>query len=857
MKPCARACRSSPTALLLVCLLLGASPSPAQSGFRILGNGNKLLLEDRSSPRRFAFEMWNTRLANALFDERFTRRVIACLDDYLRYGVNTIAVSIQGGEMGPNRNHLHPAAYHADGTLQLKSVIWPNLRRLLAETDSRGMVLILMYWYHRRHLEVPEDAAALQATRNVTRWLKSTGHRNYILNIVNEFDHYSYMNPATRKKRPLFTTLPGALQLLNAVREEDPELLAGLSPVNGLLCPEGFLDILTRESWVEADIIFGHGPIIDPENKAGYRVGPAPMNPLSRVYINDEFFYQLRYETRLQKDPGTGRWTYGHWDRDTVERYIADIHKLLAFGGYANVFSHRQQYIGPETEMPVPEVGPAGTQPELMPGGGEPSMHWLFRAIADIRKTGGVPARLDFNHGHGCGLDHTLAGTWSCVNGRLHQTDEKAAPAFARIAADEGEIEIAFTLSFLSDPGKEGRAGIQVGAAGIGGPAFRLLIGKDSVTLDQAGVPLSARTVKVLKRTDDDYLLRLLDDRVIVEANGVNLIEVPGARPVLGQNLLLVTQQAQAAFDNVRIGPMRWTDFDDGGTAPWTAVDPSSWRVIAGPGGPPNREWEATVPKTKTRHAVLDKLFEDFTFRCDLNLTQAAMAAIRFRTADTSTPWSPGYTVFLTQRGEVTLERIPPLGPAIRLGAATVSINPDAVTLWTAMEGGRIVIRVDGKTVLDLVDANDPPDRGSLQLLAFAGKVRFDNLHLEAGANRFPHPRIWSPGGPPLPAGFFIEYTDPDGILDLTGIQLEGSLDGRNFLDFTLLLHPFFGLFTLVHTPDGKGYRFTLANPLPMGPGWTVRATARDRKGNTTALVFKTGNGVTKGRDSRKKRPDR
>lgn len=77
--------------------------------------------------------------------------------------------------MGPGRNHLYPASFRADGSLLDTSLVYPRLRRLLAEADRRGMVVIVMIWYHRRHLEVPQDAAVLAATRAFTVWLRATG----------------------------------------------------------------------------------------------------------------------------------------------------------------------------------------------------------------------------------------------------------------------------------------------------------------------------------------------------------------------------------------------------------------------------------------------------------------------------------------------------------------------------------------------------------------------------------------------------------------------------------------------------------------------------------------------------------
>ncbi len=579
--------------LCLALLLLGSGQGIAQSGHRLLHTGRDFFLEDRATRMVKPFEMWTTRLANVLFDARFTDRVIACLDDYLRYGVNTVTMSLQGGEMGPNKNHLYPEVFHNDGSLKLQSPVYGNLARLLRETDRRGMVCNIIYWYHRRHQEVPDDSRALDTTRAVTRWLAATPHRNYFLDIVNEFEHYAFLKPGTQEKRPLFTSLQGALKLLHAAKSEDPEVLAGMSPLSALLCPVGDLKPSPWETWVEADILYGHGPILDPMNRAAYRLGVSPPNPLLKPYVNNEFFYQLRYELRLQKNPRTGKWTYGHWDRTTVDNYLKDIRTLRGFHGSPNVYSHHQQYIPPEGEMPEVRVGPAGTQPEATPGGGEPSMHWLFRAVADFRGRGALPARMDFNQDHASGFEEDLDGTWTCSSGRLLQTDDAVDPAYARIAADEGEVEVevAWDGAFLSDPGTQGRLGIHLGSATPAGPAYRLLVGKETVTLDQPGGSLPARTVKVAKQAEDSYLLRLSGGRITVDTGGTRVLDVGNIAPVKDANLLLFTRKAKAAFDHVRITPIRRTDFEAASTGPWTPVTPSAWSIVPSPAAPSNRVW--------------------------------------------------------------------------------------------------------------------------------------------------------------------------------------------------------------------------------------------------------------------------
>jgi len=805
---------------------------------RLFAVANRLYLEDRATGRARLFPMWNTRLANALFDRRFTRDVVAALDDYRRYGVNTVDVSIQGGEMGPNRNQLYPAAYNLDGTLKTSSPIWSNLDWLLDETDRRGMALNVMIWYHRRHGEVPDDAAALAATRLTARWLRATGHRHYFYDVVNEFEHYAFVNPGTHIPRPLFTTLQGALSLIHAVHQEDPGVLAGVSPLSVLLCPVGTLAI-PGSPWVEADLIYGHGPVVSPLNKAAYRLQVAPANPLSKPYVNNEFFYQLRYELRLQTDPRTRALTYGHWDRSTVDNYLSDIRLLLGYGGWPNVYSHHQQYLNPTASLPEARVGPAGTQPEAAPGGGEPSMHWLFRAVADLRKLGAVPAALDFNDGHGSGLEDTLDGRWGYRGGAIEQTDDDAGAAWARLAADDGDLEVAFDVAFLSPPGPSGRAGIQIGGATPKDPAWRLLAGGDRFTVDRVGSAQPVRTVLAAKQPVDRYVLRIRDGRLTVDVSGRTALTLTGVTGVPNQNLLLLTQHAAAAFDNLRLTPFRDTNFDDEKTGAWTAATAGVWSVAKDPKNAANRIWRAGVPAGPPALAGLDRVFADFRFEATVNLAAAGRAALRFRTASATHATSAGYTLVLEAGGQVRLERETTRAAGVPIRTVPARFDPKHVRVAVTAEGRRLVVHIDGRVVLDVVDGIDAPSEGCLQLVAYPGTTDFDDLRIAVGPDRLPRVDFIPSAGPSLSAGSVFSFTDPDGLNDLGTLRLEVAPDGRTFLDLTLLLHPIFGLFDLVLAPDGKGFDFRLRVSIPVHSApWAIRLTAADRAGQTTTASY-------------------
>jgi hypothetical protein len=819
--------------LTLSCLILGGSDLAAQPRHRILTRKNRFYLEDLNSRQIREFDMWSTRLANALFDSRFTDRVVANLDDYLRFGVNTLSVSIQGGNLGSTSfNTRYPAVYNKDGTLELGSPVWSNLKRVLAETDRRGMVLIIQYWYFKRDENVPTESAALAVTRRVTAWLKATGHRNYILDLVNEFGHKEYGS------RTLFSTVNGALALLNAVYETDAEALAGMSPQGRLFSPEGYLTVGSVRRWVEARITYSHNQPADPQNPSSYYLHGLPKDPLGKPYVNNEFNSQLGYERYPRPDPRTRLHTYGHWDRKTVDLYIADMKKVRAYGGYANVFSHRQQYLTREADLPVAEIGPAGTQPESTPGGGEGSMHWCFAAIAEIRKLAPPGRRHDFNLGRTYGLETELVGKWRHVQGELRQEDPGLKLAWARLSARDGDVDVAFDAGFLADPGSNGRFGIQLGAATPDGPAYRLLVAKDTLTFDQIGASIPPKRIPFVRAPRDRFRLTLRDKRVRLTLNGRTIVDREDISPVPAENLLLVTREATAAFDNLRVGPIVSVTFDDGLTGEWTPDDPKAWSVIDGPLNPGDRVWQAVAGTNAMRHASLDRGIEDFDFTFEANLTTAVFTALRFRAADVAKPLHTGYLLRVIRDGTVALDRLEGTAPPRSLGTTWARIDPSAVRVRVVACGPRLRVFVDGRCVVDATDPGLPLERGGLVLLAQGGTARFDDLELKTGPSLFPdgsiEPALHRSSG----AGLGLTVTDPDGFLDLADVRLLiDRNDSRGFEDATYLLSPSLGLFAIRPTVNGKGRTARLLHAIPFhGARWTLLLLATDLSGNTTGV---------------------
>jgi len=820
-------------------LLWSTADGQAPIRHRIYNVRDRFFLEDLSSSRSRPFDMWVTRMANGMFDSRFTDAVIANLDDYLRYGVNTLVVGLQGGNMQTNKNHLYPRVYHANGTLDLNSVVWGNLRRLLTETDRRGMVLMIQYWYFIRDENVPDDSKALDITRAATRWLKSTGHKNYVLDVVNEFDNNAYEIPGKKGvKRPLFSTLEGALRILQAVYSENPDVMAGVSPPGGLASPEGWLSSPFGPARIESGIILAHNQVSDPNNPASYKVGTRPLDPGCRPHVNNEFDLQLGSERYPQIDPRSREYTYGHFTPSAVTRYLKDLKALRSMGAYGNVFSSRQQFVPPTGPIPDADVGPEGTQPESTAGAGESSMHWLFSAIAAMKNLGSLETRHDMENGLASGIELDLAGTWQVNSGQIRQTDDLADPAWARMVTDTGDVDIAFEATFLKTPGKDARLGLHLGGTTPAGPAYRLAVGKDSIHLDQVGGSLPVQSTLLPKNAADRYRLRIQNGRIRVYVGGRKIFDAADITPIQGRNLLLVTRKAAVAFDNLRTGPVRTATFDSGTTGAWTAADPGAWKVVLRKGSSTDRVYEAVVPVKESRHAWWNRVLDDFAFAMEVDLTECTHAGFRFRLPDVQDMWAEGYSLWVTRGGNVTLERVPGKGSPILLGSGKTAVNPASIRVSVAAEGNRIRVRVDGKKILDVMDPGTPLAGGALSLLAAAGKTRFDNLVIEGGPSRVPNPGFLPGTGSPLPAGFAVDFTDPDGGLDVTGLNLHVDV-GSGYVDITHILVPSAGLFTLTPTPDGKGARFLLKSPIPIGTlKLKFKAVTRDLAGNEGEAVI-------------------
>ena len=123
------------------------------------------------------------RCSNALISEQATDELIASLDLYKSYGLNTVSVFIMGSRFGDVKGFL------PDGTLD--PVYRDRLERILRSTDNKGMIMIVgcLYWSTskaKEELEFWTQSHAETAVYNTASWIREKEFSHVILDPDNE-----------------------------------------------------------------------------------------------------------------------------------------------------------------------------------------------------------------------------------------------------------------------------------------------------------------------------------------------------------------------------------------------------------------------------------------------------------------------------------------------------------------------------------------------------------------------------------------------------------------------------------------------------------------------------------------------
>ncbi|MCZ6672307.1 MAG: hypothetical protein O7C75_05135 [Verrucomicrobia bacterium] len=144
---------------------------------RLEVKGDQIQLDGR------AIKIIGLRCSNALKSEASTDDLIAALDLYQSYGVNTVTVFMMGSRFGNVKGYL------ADSSMN--PVYEGRLERILTATQQRGMVTIVgcLYWSTstaKEDLAEWSQEDADKAIANTARWLAEKEFHHVILDPDNE-----------------------------------------------------------------------------------------------------------------------------------------------------------------------------------------------------------------------------------------------------------------------------------------------------------------------------------------------------------------------------------------------------------------------------------------------------------------------------------------------------------------------------------------------------------------------------------------------------------------------------------------------------------------------------------------------
>ncbi len=159
-------------------LLLSMQMSMAQNEFSV--EGDKTLLNAKE------FQVIGLRCANALLSEETMDDLIAHLDEYSLYGINTISVFF----MGSRYSNIN--GYEQDGSL--KEIYQKRMAKIIEACNQRNMVVLvgILYWGAQQrslanaHYTDWRQSQVNNAMISTIEWLKKNNYRNVFIDPDNE-----------------------------------------------------------------------------------------------------------------------------------------------------------------------------------------------------------------------------------------------------------------------------------------------------------------------------------------------------------------------------------------------------------------------------------------------------------------------------------------------------------------------------------------------------------------------------------------------------------------------------------------------------------------------------------------------
>ncbi|MEX2234815.1 MAG: hypothetical protein WD824_21815 [Cyclobacteriaceae bacterium] len=205
--------------LLLSSLAMPGCSSMAQVNDQSTSNtlsvkGDQFFMNDQP------FDMWGIRVASASQSDELTDHLISQLDDYYKYGINTIDVFFQGS----SGSFSDP--FRQNGNQILEDHL-KRMKKIISACQARSMVVIAGIFYQRSMADhdgvrnIKDAEGVKNAVESVAKLL--SGYGNVILNIANEQNSGYYKNCEFFN----FNDPENIIALCKLAKSVSPDLLVG------------------------------------------------------------------------------------------------------------------------------------------------------------------------------------------------------------------------------------------------------------------------------------------------------------------------------------------------------------------------------------------------------------------------------------------------------------------------------------------------------------------------------------------------------------------------------------------------------------------------------------------------------
>lgn len=204
------------------------------------------------------------RCSNALYSEKTSNDLIAHLNEYKSFGINTVSVFVMGSRYGNFKGYLE------DGSLN--PVYSRRLAKIIKAADKRGIIVLVgcLYWGgSTAKWDSWTQKEANTAIANTVRFLKENNFRNVFVDVDNE-------GMAMREKGF------DPAELVKAAKNVDPDYFIATN-FHGLPPAEADLGIHFSEKDPEKPYIESEGT---PTNAPGNYWGRYSKAPPLENYIN-------------------------------------------------------------------------------------------------------------------------------------------------------------------------------------------------------------------------------------------------------------------------------------------------------------------------------------------------------------------------------------------------------------------------------------------------------------------------------------------------------------------------------------------------------------------------------------------